>query len=109
MATAQQIKPDDRSEAENADLAAEFSKFQRDLEALKRDIASLTQTGAQEVREEAKRRMNEAEMHAHEALDAASNEVQEIQRQAEKAVRKNPLTAMGAALAIGYFIASLRK
>ena len=110
MAIAQEVKSSGaRDELESSDFTAEFSQFRRDLEALKRDIAALTKAGAQEASDEVKRRVSSAEKHAQDAYDTASSEMQEIQRQAEKAVRKNPLTAMGAALAIGYFIASLRK
>ena len=110
MGIAQELKSaGDPGATESPDFAAEFSQFRSDLEALKRDIAALTKTGAQEASDEVKRRVSSAEKHAQEAFDTASNEMQEIQRQAEKAVRKNPMTAIGAALAIGYFVATLRK
>lgn len=110
MAIAHDVKSaGTRDEAESPDFATEFSRFREDLDALKRDIAALTKTGAQEASDEVKRRVSSAEQHAQDALDTASNEMQEIQRQAERAVRKNPLTAVGAALAIGYFFATLRK
>lgn len=91
------------------DFATDFAKLREDLAALKADLANLTQQGANDAKSAVKEGLSTAEDHTREAVETAADELQEIQKQAERAVRKKPLSALAGALAIGYFIASLRR
>lgn len=91
------------------DLKSDFARLKEDLKILKADIAAMSAVHAGEAKANLKEGLSSAEDHAKEAIDAASSEFQEIQLQAEKAVRKKPLTAVAAALAIGYFIGGIAR
>lgn len=90
-------------------LASDFAQLREDLKSLKADIASLGAAGAHDAKESLKEGVSSVEEHTREAVDTMTTEFQEIQRQAEKAVRKKPLTAVAAALAIGYFLSGLAR
>ncbi len=113
MQTTDRIRPDqdqltDTNDA-GADISAEIRQLRDDLKALKDDFTSLTATAAQEAKSVFKDKLSSTEDKVHDAVEAGASEMQEIQRQAEIAVRKKPLTAMAAALAIGYFIAGVTR
>lgn len=90
-------------------FSAELEKIRGDLAALKKDLSALTNAGAEEARMRLKEGVDEAEAQTRELMDTATSEFEDLRRQAERAVRKNPTTAVGAALAIGYFLAKLRR
>ena len=92
-----------------SDIKSDLARLRADLQALKSDIAALGSASAKDAREGLKAGLSSAEDQAREALETASTELEEIQRQAEKAVRKKPLTTVAAALAIGYFIGGLAR
>lgn len=90
-------------------LSAEIKQLREDLKALKSDFSSLTATAADEAKSVFREKLSTAEEKVSDAVETGADELQEIQRQTEKAVRKNPLTAMAAAAAIGYFIAGITR
>ena len=92
-----------------SDMASDFAQLHKDFVALKNDFATLTSAGARDAKGALKDGIADAEEHTREAMEAATSEMQEMQKQAEKAVRKNPITAVAGALAIGYFLARLHK
>ena len=92
-----------------SDMASDFAQLRKDFGALKNDFATLTSAGARDAKGALKDGIADAEAHTREAMDAATSEMQEMQKQAEKAVRKNPITAVAGALAIGYILARLHK
>lgn len=92
-----------------SDMASDFAQLRKDFGALKNDFATLTSAGARDAKGALKDGIADAEEHTREAMEAATSEMQEMQKQAEKAVRKNPITAVAGALAIGYFLARLHK
>lgn len=96
-------------EASTGDLKADFARLKEDLNLLKSDIAAIGAARAEDAKASLKDGLSSAEEQAREAIDTASTELQEIQNQAEKAVRKKPLTAIAAALAIGYFIGGIAR
>ena len=100
--------PDETREA-YSDLKNDFAQLREDLKAMQRDLSTLTGTGASTLKGAFKTGVSAAEDKAHDAVEYASSELHEIQSQAQSAVRRNPLSSMAAALAIGYFISSLTK
>ncbi|NNL88049.1 MAG: DUF883 family protein [Marinicaulis sp.] len=91
------------------DLKSDFARLKADFKILKDDIAAMGAARAGEAKTNLKEGLVNAEDQAREAIDVASSELQEIQKQAEKAVKKKPLTAVAAALAIGYFIGGIAR
>ena len=90
-------------------MASDFEQLREDLRALRKDVASLTSAGVKDASHALKDKAEKVENRARDSMESAATEFQEMQKQAEKAVRKNPLTAVAGALAIGYFLAGLRK
>ena len=86
------------------DVKADFEQLREDLNMLKKDLAALLVDRTSEAKASLKDGVEAAEAHARAAVETATSEMEEIQRQAEKAVRKKPITAVAAALAIGYFL-----
>jgi len=91
------------------DLKADFAQLKADLAALSRDLKSLGASGASELKSALKTGAAAGAEKAQAVADYASTELQEITSQARSAVRKNPLSAMAAALAIGYFLSSIAR
>ncbi|MEO1135296.1 MAG: hypothetical protein AAFW68_01635 [Pseudomonadota bacterium] len=113
MQTAKTTRPNDASigadELAAGNLSAEIKQLREDLKALKADFTSLTTTAADEAKTVFQEKLSIAEEKVSDAVETGADELQEIQRQTEKAVRKNPLTAMAAAAAIGYFLAGITR
>lgn len=111
MQTAKTIETGSRDFAgdKTADLSSEIQQLRDDLKALKEDFKSLTATATDEAKSIFKEKLSAAEEKVSEAVETGTNEMKEIQRQTEMAVRKNPITALAAAAAIGYFIAGLAR
>lgn len=97
------------AQGSSIDIKRDLETLRDDLKTLKEDIAALGKARAETARENLKDGITNAEAQTKEALEDAATELQEIQHQAERAIRKKPITAIASALAIGYFIASLRK
>lgn len=93
----------------SGDLKADFARVREDIKVLKSDLAAIGAARANSAKASLEDGLSSAEEQARAALDTASTEFQEIQKQAEKAVRKKPLTAVAAALAIGYFIGGIAR
>ncbi len=98
----------DTKEAYN-ELKADFAQLREDLGLLRKDIASVSASGASEFKSAFKAGVSKAEEKAHEVADLATSELYEIQKQAQRAVRKNPLSAVAAALAVGYFLSGITR
>ena len=95
-------------EALNA-IAEDFAKFRKDFDGLKSDVAALGAASAEEVETKLRRGAETAQADMRSAINDAESELDDIRRQAEKAVRKNPITAVAAALALGYFASGLMR
>ncbi len=91
------------------DFSSEIAQLRADLKALKDDLTSITTAATKEAKATLKDKISSAEERVSDAVDVGATEMKEIQRQTELAVKKNPLTAMAAALAIGYFIAGVTR
>lgn len=91
------------------ELKADFAKLREDLGMLRRDAANVGVAGAAEAKARLKDGASAASDKAAELTDYVSTEFFEIQRQAKSAVRKNPLSAVAAALAVGYFLSSISR
>ena len=91
------------------DLASDFERLKEDLRILREDLKAVSAAKASDAQEALKEGFSTAEAQAREAMNSAASELQEIQNQAGKAVRKKPLTAVAAALAIGYFIGGIAR
>ncbi|WP_425408779.1 DUF883 family protein [Hyphococcus sp.] len=85
-------------------VSDDLKSLRDDLKALRHDFTSLSESAAGDAKQRLKDGFESAEEQTREAFDSAASELQEIQLQAEKAVKKKPITAVAAALAIGYFI-----
>lgn len=96
-------------DVDSGDLKADMARLRNDLKELKNDMASMGSAHANDARASLKEGLSAAEVQARAAVDTATTELQEIQRQAESAVKKKPLTAIAAALAIGYFIGGIAR
>lgn len=96
---------DDALKAISEDLAT----FRKDFETLKEDVATLGAAGAERVEQTLKEGIETAQEKTRETLSEAETEFDEMRRQAERAVRKNPITAVAAALALGYFVSGLMR
>ncbi len=101
--------PESETKEAYSELASDFAKLREDLSTLKKDMAALSSAGVRDAKETLADGLASTEEQAREAVEAATSELQEIQKQAEKAVRKKTLTAIASALAIGYFLAASRK
>lgn len=92
-----------------SDLKSDFAKLRDDMSQMRKDFTSLGGSGASDLKSALKSGAAAAEEKAHQAAEYASSELHEIQNQAQRAVRKNPLSAIAAALAVGYFLSGLTK
>lgn len=92
-----------------ADLSTELQQLRDDLKALKEDFKSLTATATDEAKSVFKEKLATAEEKVTDAFETGTGELKEIQRQTEIAIRKNPLTALAAAAAIGFFVAGVTR
>jgi ElaB/YqjD/DUF883 family membrane-anchored ribosome-binding protein len=96
--------------AQTADaLERDVAQLREDLKRLRDDMLSLAGAATDDARQKARQKLSDAEETLHNVVDTGASELAEIQRQAEKAVRKNPLSAVGAALALGYFFSTLTR
>ncbi len=105
----QQSAPEDGVRDNYETLAADLTHLRDDFKLLREDIAALGAAGANRAKKSFKDGLSSAEEEAQQAMELATTEFQEIQRQAEKAVRKKPLTAVLAAVAIGYFAGGILR
>lgn len=96
-------KHKDSTEARDA-MARDFAQLRDDFKALRGDIAALAASSAKETKSSVKDGLANAESQAEKAYETATSELHEIQKQTEKAIRKSPISTVGAALAIGYFL-----
>jgi len=99
------LKDDERFDR----LAEDYSALKDDLKALRNDFAALGAEATHRAKDNIKTGLSAAEAQTREAVESAADEFHEMQRQAEKAIRKKPLTAVAAALAIGYFLSAARR
>jgi ElaB/YqjD/DUF883 family membrane-anchored ribosome-binding protein len=90
-------------------LAADYSALKGDLKALRDDFAAFGAEAAHRAKGNVQTGLSAAEEQTREAVESAADEFHEMQRQAEKAIRKKPITAVAAALAIGYFLSAARR
>ncbi|WDI32692.1 hypothetical protein PUV54_05710 [Hyphococcus flavus] len=97
----------DKVKDASAALADDVAQLRKDFKTLRDDISSLASAGAKETKSQLKDGLSKAEHQAEATMDAATSELLEIQKQTEKAIRKNPISTVGAALAIGYFVGNM--
>lgn len=90
-----------------AELKSDFATLREDLTRLRKDVTSLSASGAAHLKGAVTSGLSEVENKAQDLAEHASSELHEIQGQAQRAIRKNPLSAMAAALAIGYFLSGI--
>lgn len=113
MQTAQTVKSSKNyssdSDVQQADLSKDVEQLREDLKSLKNDIAALAGNAGQQAKAKLRETASTTEEQITKVLEEGSDELQEIQRHAESAVRRKPLTAVAAALAIGYFFAGLTR
>lgn len=91
------------------ELKDDFAQLREDISTLRKDFASLGATGASDLKNAVKSGLSKAEDKASDIAEYASSELYEIQKQAQRAVRKNPLSAVAAALAVGYFLSGITR
>lgn len=108
MAITDEIKSKETKQAYE-EFLSDFAKLREDINTLKKDFSELTKQSASDAKSALKEGANTAEAQTREAVESAADELQEMQRQAERAIRKKPLSALAGAAAIGYFIATLRR
>lgn len=97
------------SRAAFGELSEDLKSLREDLNALRGDFTALSETAVKDARAKVNQGASAAEEQAREAIDSAASEMHELQTQVEKAVKKKPLTAVAAALAIGYFVGGLSR
>ena len=91
-----------RTAPRNETLEAQVAQLQTDIRTISESLAKL---GADKL-EEAK---STAKSTAQKAISEAQNEFDAVERQLKDSIREKPLTAVAAALAIGYLIAALTR
>lgn len=96
----------DSREARDA-MASDFAQLREDFKALRGDIAALASSRTKETTESLKERLSKLEAQAEKTFRSAGSELHDLQVQTENAIRKSPITTVGAALAVGYFLGGL--
>lgn len=95
---------------------ATTADLERQLEQIRKDIASLTETltsiaagKAEAVKAQALRAGNEAVEASTNVIEAARDQVGAAQADLEQRIRAKPLQALGIAAGIGFFLAILTR
>lgn len=91
------------------ELRADFEQLREDLAQLRRDLMDLGAARASQMKSAAKTRLARTGERARDAADYASGELQHMRTQTEETVRNHPLTAVAAALAVGYFFSLIMR
>lgn len=107
---------DARAKAAGERAKGKTDDVQRDLEALRSDLASLTDTVRTLVGEEAgafrerlEARADRMARQGREYRDAAYSEMKSYEAEAEAAIHRNPFTAVLVALGFGLFLGFLSR
>lgn len=90
-------------------LTDDLKTLQADLSALRRDVGEMSGTAAADAKHRLEAGIASVQAQARDVIDSAASELRDFELQAENAVKKRPITAVAAALAIGFFIGSLAR
>lgn len=99
-----------RRQAHNEDdLETQIAELQSDIKAITKTLQRMGQTTVNGVRNEAVSRAQDLAGRGQSMLDSAQGEFNSLERQLKDTIRDKPLTAVAAAIGIGFLIAIMTR
>lgn len=93
----------------NPKLEDQVEQLQDDLKAITKTLARLSEEKVSEVRDTASSQVNSLLKTGKNAVDDAGDQVNALERQLKTMIRDKPLTAIGAAIGVGFILALMAR
>jgi ElaB/YqjD/DUF883 family membrane-anchored ribosome-binding protein len=106
---APQENPEANTAADTAALREQVSKLQADILAISATLQRLTGEKLSEAQKTASSQYEEALRQGRNVFEDVTDQASELERSVKRTIREKPLTAVAAALGIGYVLALLSR
>ncbi|MBD8066684.1 DUF883 family protein [Devosia sp. PTR5] len=97
------------TETRERELEAQVAQLQSDLKAITETLRKLTEEKAGEVRTRAEIELEHLKRRGQHMLEDAQGQAGEYEQQLKDSIREKPLTAVAAALGVGFVLALLTR
>lgn len=91
------------------DLETQIAELQADIKSITKTLQRMGQTTVSGVKSEAMSRAHELADRGQSMLDSAQGEFNSLERQLKDTIREKPLTAVAAAIGMGFLIAIMTR
>jgi ElaB/YqjD/DUF883 family membrane-anchored ribosome-binding protein len=91
------------------DLETQIAELQSDIKAISSTLQRMGQTTVTEVKSQARHRAQDLADRGQSMLDSAQGELSGLEKQLKDTIRDKPLTAVAAAIGMGFLIAIMTR
>lgn len=91
------------------DLEQQIARLREDLKAIAASVAGLAEEKVADARGTAKREARSFMRAGQQAVEDATDEFENIERQIKQTIREKPLTAVAGAVALGFLLAIVTR
>jgi ElaB/YqjD/DUF883 family membrane-anchored ribosome-binding protein len=95
--------------ARTPDLEDQVQALQDDLKAITKTLTRISEEKVSEVSKSAKHEVSNLVNSGKQVVDDASDQVNALERQLKTMIRDKPLTAIGAAVGVGFILALMAR